>query len=67
LAKGYWQYYHRVSGLYPDRFDAADKFVLLFKIRKIMFLTYISEGELMKAFKYLLTGRTHKIQSKDAR
>jgi hypothetical protein len=59
LAKGYWQYFHKVSDLYKDRLSEQAKIILLIKIRKIMFLSYVSDGKIFKAFQYLITGRTH--------
>ena len=66
LAKGYWQYYRKVSSLYSHRITATEKLFLLLKIRKIMFLSYLAGSRVLKAFQYLITGRTHKIGAKHA-
>jgi teichuronic acid biosynthesis glycosyltransferase TuaG len=60
LAKGYWQYYHKVCGLYRHQLTERMKMLLLLKIRRLMFLSYLSDRKIFKAFQYLITGRTHR-------
>ncbi|MGC1242433.1 MAG: glycosyltransferase family 2 protein [Chryseosolibacter sp.] len=59
LGKGYEQYYRKVLLLFSDRLDLFNRWFLLFKIRRIMFLSFLSHGKISKALKYLLTGWTH--------
>jgi glycosyltransferase involved in cell wall biosynthesis len=59
LAKGYWQFYHKVLQLYGHLLTDHAKVILIVKIRKIMFLSYLSDRKIFKAFQYLITGKTH--------
>lgn len=59
LGKGYWQYYHKVCKLYPAEMTERMKWVLSIKIRKIMFLSYLADRNVVKALQYLVMGRTH--------
>jgi teichuronic acid biosynthesis glycosyltransferase TuaG len=59
LAKGYWQYYKKVTTTFSHKFTVADKIVLQMKIRKIMCLTYLSRWQILKGLRYFIFGRTH--------
>lgn len=62
LAKGYWQYYRKISVIYGPQISIATRFILQLKLRKIMFLTYLAHREIVKAVQYMLIGRTHSVK-----
>jgi glycosyltransferase involved in cell wall biosynthesis len=59
LGYGYWQFFNNVKRLYAGKFGFFDQLLLQIKIRKIMFLSYFSNGQVLKAGQYLFMGRTH--------
>ena len=59
LGYGYWQLYNNVKRIYGSKLGFWDLLLLLTKIRKIMFLSYLSNQEILKAGQYLFMGRTY--------
>jgi glycosyltransferase involved in cell wall biosynthesis len=59
LGYGYWQFYNHVKRIYASKLGFFHPFLLLIKIRKIMFLSYLSNLEILKAGQYLFMGRTY--------
>jgi glycosyltransferase involved in cell wall biosynthesis len=58
LAKGYTQLVHRIQEIFGNRISSRARWILLFKTRKIMFLSFLSIRNYRKAFRYLLKGKT---------
>jgi teichuronic acid biosynthesis glycosyltransferase TuaG len=56
LANGYTRLRTRISETVGNRVSWMSRWILFFKIRKIMFLSYLSAGKYRKAFQYLVSG-----------
>ncbi len=57
LGRGYRAYHRKIFARNNGEVTKADRLILLGRIRKIMFLSYLNRWRIARAFRYLIMGR----------
>jgi glycosyltransferase involved in cell wall biosynthesis len=58
LAKGYSMYIEKIYTYFGNAISLKEKIILFFRVRKIMFLSFLAKRDYTNAFVFLLSGKT---------